>query len=205
MPKIGSFIKGVKSYILPAIIVVLIIALSVTQCQKQKFKQIDHTSEYQRAISIEKAMVVVLSNQAERLMEELYEQHEKDSVSVIAYNKEISYWRGKAKSTRVIVKTVIAENPQLEEFVSNQDSLIETMDVFIDTLQDQKADQWQNFNRLLAVTDQKFQASQEINTNLEALNKDLNKRVKRERAKKSAWKIVAGTLAAGIIYQSINN
>lgn len=197
--------QRVKSYILPAIIVILIIALSVTTCQKQKFKQIEHTSEYQRAISIEKARVVVLSNQAERLKADLYEQREKDSLSQIASNKEIRYWRGKAKATRVIVETVIADNPQLEEFVSNQDSLIATMDVFIDTLQDQKNNQWHDFNKLMAITDQKFKASQEINSHLETLNKDLSKRVRKERNKKTFFKIAAGLLAGAVLYQAIEN
>lgn len=206
MPKLGIMLEKIKRYkklIMPIIIVGLVIALSVTQCQKQKLKHLDLTSQYQSAINIEKARVVVLSNQAERLKADLYEQREKDSLSQISSNKEIRYWRGKAKATRVIVETVIKENPQLEEFVSAQDSLISKMDVFIDTLQDQKADQWRDFNTLLAITDQKFQASGEINKHLESINKDLHKRVRRERSKKTFYKIAAGVLGGALIGKSV--
>jgi len=68
----------------------------------------------------------------------------------------------------------------------------------------QKVKQWENFNNILTVSERKFQASQELNTHFDQLNKDLSKQVKKQRNLKTFYKIAFGIVVGGLVFQSFN-
>lgn len=198
-----TVIKYAKA--IPYIIIVgLIIALCVTQCSKQKVKLDNHESELRQAIQVEKKRVIDLANREQTLIQKLNTDSVKSSRVVVALkieNKALRLEVKKAKTIRVV--EIINENPELDKFIDLQDSLIANLDATVDTLELQKVRQWKSFSEILSVNDQKFAASQEINTHYVDLNESLYKSVRKERRRKTVWKIAAGILATGILYQSI--
>ncbi len=190
--------------LIPYVIIIgLVIALSVTQCSKQKVVLDNHEAELKEAINNEKARVIDLQNREQNLKHQLKQDSIKNKSSEISYKREIKALKFTVSELRKPVQQLIDSVPQLDAFVDAQDSVIHFQEGRIDTLTAQYYLRNLKLQGVITLTESKFEASQQINTHYQQLNESLYKQVRKERRKKTIWKIVAGTLAAGIIYQSV--
>lgn len=107
----------------------------------------------------------------------------KQAEQALKFKSKISVLTKKLAEKRPDIQPLLDSIPKLAAFVLLQDSIIDVQAVRIDSLEAQKARQWRDFNKLLEVQEEKFQASSEINLHLEAINdnwRDENKRLKRQ-------------------------
>lgn len=187
------------------IIVLLIAALSITQCSKQKFKAVNHDSELIAAIGTEKKRIIDLENRGQQLIQKLKSDSLKNSASLRVLKRENKALRKEIVISRTNIQYVIDSIPAVDHFVDLTDSLDVIQEATIDSLENQGARQWTAFNSILSVEQEKFKASSELVKHFEEVNKDLEKRVKRERAKKTVWKIAAGLIGGALLYSSVSN
>jgi len=199
-------IKTFVKYLPYLVIIGLVIALSVTQCQNQKHVSDIDVGELQRSVNAEKKRVIDLSNSEQSLKRKIIEDSVKSSRVVVALKIENKNLRLEVKKAKnVHVTEIIDQNPDLDKFVDLQDSLIANLDATVDTLELQKVRTWKSFNQILSVSDEKFKASQQINLHLESINSDLRKSVRKERNKKTFWKVATGIAVTGLIFNSLNH
>lgn len=192
--------------IIPYIIIVLLVCmLGITQCQKHKARVINYDMDLKHAINREKARVIEMRNREVALIEKIKQDRLKNSASASTYKSQIKALKREIAKVRIVVDIIADTIPSLEVFLSLNDSLISAQEGRIDSLSLEKIRMYNNFNLLLTASNEKFKASNELVKHYEQLNKDLERRVRRERFRKTAWKVASGILAAGIIYQVINN
>lgn len=197
-------IKTLIRFVPWCIIIVLMVIISVNQCSKQSIKS-DHEPELKQYIDAEKKRVIDLFNQGEDLKRKLIDLSQKDSLSVMSLKLENKALRKEVSRSRVSIQYVIDSVPGVKKFVALTDSLDIIQEAMADTLESQKAIQWKSFNRILEISDQKFEASNKMAEDFEAMNKSLSKNIRKERTKKTVWKITAGILATAIIFQSVKS
>lgn len=187
-----------------AIIVILIIALCVSTCSKQEIKHDNSEQVYREFINQKEKELVVIQNREQELKEKLHTDSIKNKVSEIAFKREIKLLKFTVSELRKPVQQLIDSVPQLDAFVDAQDSLIHFQEGRIDTLTAQYYLRNIKMNGVITLTEAKFKASQEIRYNVEQLNFQLKKDVRKERRRKTAWKIATGILGALIIYESVS-
>lgn len=113
---------------------------------------------------------------------------EKDSVEqaeqALKFKSKISTLTKKLAEKRPEIEPLLDSIPKLAAFVLLQDSIIDVQAVRIDSLEAQKVRQWSDFNKLLDIQEEKFQAASEINLHLSAINdhyREENRKLKSKR------------------------
>jgi hypothetical protein len=177
-------------FIQPAIILILIIILSVSTCSRQ-VKENKTERKEDKAIETKTARIDSLETLADRLTKEVDKHRVEDSIAKIASNRLIRYWKNKALTQRVKVDTIIQSNPDLKEFVGDQDSLISVIESRNAALEAEKGKQWGNFNRLLSIAEEQTKLEHE---------KGLIFEEQRDRYKKKADKKFTVGPSVGIDY-----
>jgi len=198
-------IKTFVKYLPYLVIIGLVIALSVTQCSKQEIKTESHEAEYQAKINAKEAELVTIQNREEELKKKLYTDSLKNSASLQSLKRENKALRKEIVTARANIQNVIDSIPEVDHFVDLTDSLDLIQEATIDTLQNQGARQWTAFNSVLSLEKEKNAVHKEINLHLESINSDLRKSVRKERNKKTFWKVATGIAVTGLIFNSLNH
>lgn len=140
-------------------------------------------SKHEDSIAIKRRQIDSLLLKGEQLRLRL----ESDSIKSIeaqkAFKMRVATLTQKLTEKRPEIEPLLDSIPKLAEFVLLQDSIIDVQAVRIDSLEAQKARQWKDFNKLLDVEQEKFQASSEINLHLTEIAEhysEENKKLKRQ-------------------------
>lgn len=152
---------------------------------------------HQDSVVVKKAHIEQLIKRESILIEKIKTDSTENKVREIAYNEQIAALKKKAAQKRVVVQEKILSDTSLLAFTDFQDSIIVYQDARIDTLQHEKERQWYTFNEMIKVEDQKFDESQAINRNLEAIISIQNKDNKRLRRQNTWLKVGIGAVAVG--------
>ena len=198
-------IKLLKALAPWAIIGVLIIALSVVTCSKQTIKEENHESELRQAIEVEKRHSVELQNEGEALKQKIKQDSLKSKAVVIALESKIKVLTKEVKKSREIAQPEIDKSPALTEFVSDVDSLDIAQGAIIDSLKSYNVRQWRSFNSLLSIEQEKTQVQTELNSHFVDLNIQVSRQLKKERRKKTFFKITTGIIAGVLLYEVVTN
>jgi hypothetical protein len=132
--------------------------------------------------------------------EKLKEDSVKSIVREKAYIKRITTLEKKIKEVRTVVQPKIDSSKDLQEYVALRDSSDRIKDAEIDTLKKEKVDQWNSFNGLVKVEQDKFNDSQDINKNLKSMLEKSEKQNKKLRIGNKILKVVAGAAVIGGAY-----
>jgi len=142
-----------------SIVVVLILLFYLKSCQNEpvgKTEQLENEWVVGNTDKSDSLAAVIVT-----LKDDLVETNMKDSVSKIAANRLIKYWKTKATNSGKLVDSLINSNPFLTQHEADNDSLISHLENRIDTLEIQKETQWRNFNKVLAVAEEQLKLEQE--------------------------------------------
>lgn len=190
-----------KKFIPYIIIALLVGALAVTQCSKQKIKQEISIPD---STTFFKTQLAVIQAQGE-------EQNKKwisDSLEMKARENRFKQVATKATrerdQARARIQYLYDSIPEVKEFV-HLDSVSDK--IHTDRIGELEFDQAKiiaAFNERLSVKDEQIKLSGELNNHYVDVNQYLKKQVKKERRRKTIWKSVAGILAVGILYQAVN-
>lgn len=141
-------------------------------------------------ISNQEDSIAIKRRQIDSLLlkgEQLRLRLESDSIKSIeaqkAFKMRLAALTQKLAEKRPEIEPLLDSMPKLAAFVLLQDSIIDVQAVRIDSLERQKARQWVDFNKLLDVEQDKFQASSEINLHLTEIAEhysEENKKLKRQ-------------------------
>jgi len=185
-----------------AIIVALLIALSVTQCSKQKLK--DQVTAPPDSTNYFNGKLASIQADGEALKQKWV----KDSLEIKA--SEIKYKRVASKATkerdqaRAKIQYLYDSIPEVKEFVQ-LDSVSDKINLDrIGELEFDQAKIISEFNERLSNKDDQIKLCGELTDHYVDVNQYLKKQVKKERRRKTIWKIAAGAFAAGLLYQSVN-
>jgi len=197
-------IKIFIKYIPYLIIIGLVIALSVSQCSRQKVQVESNDKVFEAVLKSDKARINALEATSKALKLKLKEDSVKAIASQTKFVKEIKSLKVKLAYARTRVIPLLDSIPELDRFVDLSDSTISVQDARIDSLSAEKSEMWAKFNALIASAEEKNKVQIELNSHYQDLNKQLDKQIRRERTKKTAWKLVSGILAGGLIAKSLN-
>lgn len=155
--------------------------------------------QHHDSVLVKKAEIERLITKEKTLLIRIKQDSALQALQSIQFKTKISNLERKLSQTRPIVMAQVDTLPEVKEYILTQDSVITTQAAEIDTLQAQKVKTWNEFNKIMNVSEQKFQASLDVNRNLDAIiglqNKD-NKRLKRQN---TFLKIGLGIAGAGFI------
>lgn len=138
---------------------------------------------HHEAIQTERAKIDSLSSEVERLEDKMTSDSLKSIEARKAFKMRIQELAVSRASERSKVQTLIDTIPILKSFVALQDSTIQAYSARVDSLESEKARQWSDFNKLLDVEREKFQAASEINIHYLEISEHFekeNKRLKRQ-------------------------
>ncbi len=160
MPVSIGIIKKWFKYGLILLIVVIITILSIQKCSHHvKENKTENKDDKQVIQNTQK------SDSLERVVTTLQYQlvitHVKDSLSKIASNRLISYWKRKALDSRGRIDTIIQSNPGLKEAFEDADSLLSVTEKRNEALEKEKSTQWNDFNKILSITEEQLKLQQE--------------------------------------------
>lgn len=152
--------KRLFQYLFLIAVITIAGAILISKCSHQvKENKTEHVEDMSVLKNTQK------SDSLERVVTTLESQlmitKAKDSIAKIASNRLISYWKNKALNSRAKVDTIIQSNPDLKEFVGDQDSLITVIEARNAALELEKSKQWGDFNRLLSITEEQLKLQQE--------------------------------------------
>lgn len=208
LSKLGNMINSIKKYIklVPYIIIVgLIIALSVTTCSKQKLVIDNHESELKANINQKENELVAIQNRGEA---KKFQWH-KDSLEMKASENRFKQVAKKATKerdkARAKIQYLYDSIPEVKEFV-DADSVSDQIN--LDRIREiglEKISIVKSFDSMLSNKDEQLKVCGDLRLHVEQLNFQLKKDVRKERRRKTVWKVAASVLAVGILYQSINN
>ncbi len=197
------FLLGnLKKFIPYGIILVLIVMLSVSQCQKQTIKQTVSTPD---STGFFKKELKAIQAQGKAKLQKL----EKDLLEIKATAKAHKQAADKATKERDVARRKIQEIvntvPEVKEFVdldSVSDKLatdrIKQLEIEHLTITD-------DFKAVLHSRDEELKVSHEYADHLQVVIKDLTHEVKKQRRIKTLWKIVSGVLVAVVIYEAVQD
>lgn len=130
-----------------------------------------------------KALVASLEAAGDTLRHTLEAKDIEQGKQALKFKSQISKLTQKLAEKRPEIEPLLDSIPKLAAFVLLQDSIIDVQAVRIDSLEQQKARQWKDFNKLLDIEQEKFQAATEINLHLSAIGdhyREENKKLKRQ-------------------------
>lgn len=152
---------------------------------------------HQDSVVVKKAHIEQLIKRESILIEKIKTDSAENKSREIAYNEQITALKRQATSRKSRLVEKLVADTSLLAFSNLQDSIIRVQDARIDTLQNEKERQWSTFNEMIKVEDQKFDESQAINRNLEAIISIQNKDNKRLRRQNTWLKVGIGAVAVG--------
>lgn len=197
--------KAIKYIVIVAALGILASAGISTCTRKVELKEAGNEAVLKSEINRNKAELVVLQNREQTLKERVKQDSVKAIASQNAFKREISKLKIKLAQARQPVQVLIDSVPALDLFVDLQDSTIKLQGDRIDTLELQKLKLFKAFNNLILLSDEKYKIQLDLNKHHQNYVAQLKKQVKRERNKKTFWKITAMVLTGGVVYVSVKD
>jgi hypothetical protein len=151
--------KYFKWFLILAIIAI-VCGVLISKCTG-KVKEVRTEKKEDKQVVQNNARVESLETVATTLQSELQKAHAKAKIDSAASKRLIGYWKNKALTSRAKVDTVINSNPDLKEFIGDQDSLISVIEARNAKLEAEKSRQFGDFNRLLSITEEQLKLQQE--------------------------------------------
>lgn len=194
--------KQILPYFLLAVAVVLLFMMWQSNRELEKYRREDNKRS-QQVIEAKTAEILtrdraILKKDSLRKADSL-----KFRVSQIASNEEINGYKRTIAKLRPLIQDKIDSFPDLREFVSNQDSVILKQDSLLQAQDLYCALQIKDFQEILAIHQQKFEAQAQISEAWMDMATKAQKETKKEKRKKVFWKITSGILTAGIIFVAL--
>lgn len=124
-------------------------------------------------------------------------------VAQIASNEEIKGYKRTIAKLRPLIQDKIDSFPDLREFVSSQDSVIDKQDSLLRAQDLYCALQIKDFQEILALHQQKFAAQAQISDAWMDMATQAQKETSKEKRRKNFFKVVSGVLVGGIVYMSL--
>ena len=194
--------EGIKSAIILVLVTFLIIFFSVRSCQKSAEKvevsTVDSTGYFRDKLeaiqSRGESIKIAAHKDSIRTAKELQSLHSENKRlkrSLIPVRVEVE----KIADTLAIVK----------QFLGLTDSLDNVQEAEADTLRAERIRNFKVFSNILSTKDEQQAIMRETISHLEALNKGLNKDLRRERRRKTFYKITTGIAATLVIYLAIQD
>lgn len=136
---------------------------------------------------------------------EVRRTHEHDSAKVAqnSAKREIEAYKKTIIRLRPTVQAKIDSFPDLRAFVAAQDYLIQQQDSLIRSQDLFCAAQIRDFNEILALHQQKFEAQGQITDALTEQLAASTKETRKQKRGKNFFKVVSGVLVGGIVYMSL--
>lgn len=166
------------TYFLILLLLAVIAYLILTRPDTEKPAIIKHETE----IKQDTHRIDSLLLRQEELRLQLKEDSLKSKSREKAFKMRVATLEQKLSEQRAKVQELIDSVPALNAFVDTQDSIISVKSERIAQLSEDKTEQWEKFNALILASDEKFNASVEINSHFKAINeirKKENRRIKK--------------------------
>lgn len=177
------------------VIIVILIALALWICLLPQ-SELKDTNVTQLTKTLQDKV-----NKAEQIKVSVIVKAREDSAKFEVINRskdeEIARLKRRAvKAKTVHVDTVIAQDPEVGNYIMKLDSIVVSQDSQIAELKNQKAEQWASFNQLITASDSTAQANKELN---EFVNKALEGENKRLRRNNRVLKVACVAIPVGIV------
>jgi len=192
--------ERIKSIALLGLITFFVVYFSVNSCNRQAEKIESKTFD---STSIFKTKLEALQKQGETQAERLKSDSLKTSIALNALKRENKTLKKKLADMRPDITRIADSIPILDTFMGLTDSLDLVQEATIDTLENEKARIWKTMNGLVFNCKEQVQLLNELADHKEAVNNDLRKQVKRERRKKTMFKVISGFLVGVVVYLAV--
>ena len=141
-------------------IVGIIIFTVISKCSHQNKENKTEIIEDRQVIE-NTSKIDSLETVANDLQTKLTNTHLKDSLSKIASNRLIKYWKNKALKSRGRIDTLILKDPFVKDAFEDQDSLLASIEIRNNDLENEKLKQWNDFNKILSISEEQLTLQQE--------------------------------------------
>jgi len=194
--------EGIKSAIILVLVTFLIIFFSVKSCQKSAEKVEVETFD---STIIIKQKLALIQAQGEKQLKQIKQDSLKTSIALQALKIENKNLRKKLADMRPDITRIADSIPVIEEWVSLSDSLDVVQEAELDTMRAEKIRTWKSFTSILENKDDQIKLYGNINTNITDINRYLSKQVRKERRRKTFWKVTTAISATAILYLAIHD
>jgi hypothetical protein len=188
-------------YLLGAAILAIVIMIFLWPPSGPSKDQIEREAQYKRQHAIdstEKAQIIAYSD---TIVMRLKQYQKEDSARIASLTNDNKRLRSNVHKSRPNVQPYLDSLPVLKSFVAQQDSLIENQDSTISYLQAANYRTMKEFDALsIAIVDERKIAEkmiQDCDSNREAVQKDVDRDVKKERRKKVLAQVLIPIVAVG--------
>ena len=184
------------------IIFPLIIALCMVTCQKQKIKYevktVDSTGYF-------KTKMATIHARGEAIKIAAHKDSIRTAKELQSLQSENKRLKRSLIPVRVEVEKIADTLAIVKQFLGLTDSLDLIQEGELDTMRAERIRNFKVFSNILSTKDEQQAIMRETISHLEALNKGLSKDLRRERVKKTVWKVVSGVLVAVVVYVSVKD
>ncbi len=201
--KIGTLAKRFKDFIMPVIIIGLIIALSVTKCQNQNLK--DDVKAPFDSTAIYKARLATLQAEAAKKVILSHLDSVRTAKELRAQSSEIKKLKKAIIPVRRSIQPLVDTVAIVAEYVVLTDSLISAIQAQNDTLSAEKTRIWRALSGINFNKDQQIQLLTELVNHKEVISQDLRKKLRKERRKKTFFKVTTALGIVGVLYMSVKD
>jgi thiol:disulfide interchange protein len=181
-----------------AVLSIAVILLMLKDCDRpSEQKEEDRKKQYETEVAILKVEKASIQKAQDSIGKVLIQRTRKDSIILKAQESKIQALEKKAARQRVVVDTLILNNPDLLSFVDTQNEVISELKVEVDTLKAQNEFQRKLNEQLISmeITEDKIDAAAKIE--YEFRIHELEKQAKKEKRKKKLGKLIA-VIAGGV-------
>ena len=185
--------EKIKSYLLAGLITFIVIWFSVHSCQKQDIKQEARTVD---SSSLFKQRIEAIQARGEAIKTKLHTDSLKTSLALQALKIENKNLRKKIKELRPDILVIADSMPIIRRWVDVGDSIDIVQTAEIDSLYKEKSRIWRSMNAIVFNRDEQIQLLTELVNHKEVISQDLRKKLRKERRKKTFFKV---TTALGIV------
>ncbi len=184
------------------IIAPLVIALCVTQCNRQAEKVEVRTFD---STAIFKSKLEAIQKQGAKQLTAA----RKDSIQAIkviaGLQIENKILRQKLRPVRVEVEKIADTVAIVKRYLGIVDSLDRNQNEQIDSLTAQRNRIWGSLNQIVLNRNEQIQVLTELSDHQSVVNKDLRRQVRKERRRKTFFKITTGIAATLVLYLAIQD
>ncbi len=188
---------------LPYLIIVgLVIALSVTQCQKQTIKQTVSTPD---STTFYKGKIATIQAQGAAEIQKLHSDLLEIKATATVYKKAADKATKERDVARKQIQQLVNASPELKQFII-VDSISDKINrERIEALGLENVKITDDFLQIVHLKDEELKVNREYTNHLEVVVKDLTHEVKKQIRLKTVWKIVSSVLVAVLFYEVVTN
>lgn len=197
--------KAIHYLVAILIIIIILLLLFNGSNQGPTKEQIEREAQYKRQMAIDSIERVQIIAYSDTIVMRSKQYQKEDSARIASLTNDNKRLRSNVHKSRPNVQPYLDSLPVLKSFVAQQDSLIENQDSTIQQLKFSNYRIAKDFDALnIAMVDERKISEkmlQDCEANREALKKDVESKVKKERRKTTLFKVIAivGTVGGFIL------